>query len=265
MRVAEHRIAREFGLADRDQLAADASPVDAGRGQPPGLQERRDQQHAVTPGAEHLPADRLQRPHLRHHMAAQRGVAAADQLDPRPPPCRHGDQPARGQHGPLHRIRLSQAARIGQHETDRGRIERSSVGILARSPPGRRAPPATRSGHHPARPAPARPPQASRGSTRPQAIIIGDSRGQPREHPRCGRQAVPRQPGPLPSARAQIPSTVLPPPDMPDRVSWPAAVPAPTSPCAGEHPHQAQRSQDDDRHVHRGDPADLVALHDVGA
>ncbi len=69
----------------------------------------------------------------------------------------------------------------------------------------------------------------------------------------------------LPPARAQIPRTVLPPPNMPDRVSWPAAVPAAASPCAGEHPHQAQRSQDDDRHVHRGDPADLVALHDVGA
>ena len=48
-------------------------------------------------------------------------------------------------------------------------------------------------------------------------------------------------------------------------MSWPAIVPASAGPCAGKQPRQAQRRQDDDRHVHRGHPADLVARHDVGA
>jgi MFS family permease len=45
----------------------------------------------------------------------------------------------------------------------------------------------------------------------------------------------------------------------------PAAVCAPAAPRAGERPYQAQRGQHRDRGVHRGDPADLVALYHVGA
>jgi hypothetical protein len=104
-------------------LPGKTGPVDVGSGEPPGLQERRDQEHAVKASAERLPTGCLQRLHLRHHMAAQREVAAADQLDPRAGPSGGGDQAASGLHGALARGRLSQAARIGQQEAHRGRGE----------------------------------------------------------------------------------------------------------------------------------------------
>lgn len=55
------------------------------------------------------------------------------------------------------------------------------------------------------------------------------------------------------------------PPGMPGRVSWPAVTPPRSGPGAGKHPHQAQRGQDSDGHVHGGYPANLAAFHDVGA
>jgi hypothetical protein len=80
-------------------------PVDVGSGQPPGLQELRDQQHAVKAAAQFLPADHLQRRRLRHHVTAQRGVAAALPRPSRPgrraPPATRSGQPGKpgGGHG----------------------------------------------------------------------------------------------------------------------------------------------------------------------
>jgi hypothetical protein len=119
-------------------------PVDVGSGQPPGLQERRDQQHAVKAAAQFLPAG----PHAapppppsRDRAAWSRcgSAAAYGALGPAIRP--------RGPRGAPGRGRLSQAAGIGQHEADRGLVKRSLAGPLSRpSRPGRRAPPATRSG-----------------------------------------------------------------------------------------------------------------------
>ena len=80
-------------------------PVDVGSGQPPGLQELRDQQHAVKAAAQFLPADHLQRRRLRHHVTAQCGVAAALPRPSRPgrraPPATRSGQPGKpgGGHG----------------------------------------------------------------------------------------------------------------------------------------------------------------------
>ena len=85
--------------------AGRCGPVDVGSGQPPGLQERRDQQHAVKAAAQFLPADHLQRRRLRHHVTAQRGVAAALPRPSRPgrraPPATRSGQPGKpgGGHG----------------------------------------------------------------------------------------------------------------------------------------------------------------------
>src|SRR6201986_163630 len=45
----------------------------------------------------------------------------------------------------------------------------------------------------------------------------------------------------------------------------PATVTPAAGPGADEHPHQAQRSQHRERHVHRRYPADLTVLHYVSA
>ncbi len=143
-------------------------------------------------------------------------------------------------------IRLGQAARTGQHETDRGRIERSTVGVLLQH------------GHHldavhrlrpgrvniqHARQQPVRP--AHRADRLPQAIIIGDGRGQPREHPRCGRQAVLRQPGPLPlvSDRPRAPATTVSGAPRPGSLTHVTGMQAPTlpDPRTGPAPRHKQR------------------------
>jgi hypothetical protein len=64
-----------------------------------------------------------------------------------------------------------------------------------RSRPERRAPPATRSGHHPARPAAAHQRRASRGPT-PAGHHHPAERGAGRRTPPMRPQAIPRQSGP---------------------------------------------------------------------
>ncbi len=105
--------------------------MDIRSGQPSGLEKSGDQQHAVEAAAEHLPADGLQRRHLRHHVAAQRRVAAADELEPRAASLGHGHQAASGESVELDRGRLVEAARVGQDEAGRGRTaERGLVDVL---------------------------------------------------------------------------------------------------------------------------------------
>jgi hypothetical protein len=66
-------------------------------------------------------------------VAAQRRVAAAEDLDPRAQPSCDGDQAASGQRGALYCGWLGQATRIAQHETDRGRVERGVAGALVQN------------------------------------------------------------------------------------------------------------------------------------
>jgi hypothetical protein len=171
--------------------------VNVASGHPPGLQERRDQQHAVKAAAGHLAADRLQRRHLRHHMTAQRGIAAAQQLQTRAPPSRNRDQAVGSERIALGRGRPSQAARIGQHETDRGRTERGLVGVLLQDGHDLDAVHRLRPGRVIIQHAQQQPVRGTHRADRlPEGIIIRESPGQLGEHLRCGRQAVPRQSGP---------------------------------------------------------------------
>lgn len=105
--VAERGVARELGLAHRDETAAHPGPVDVSGGQPPRLQERRHQQHAV--------------------IAAEGRVAPADKLQAPAAPFGHGQQAPRGQDIDLGSGRLLHAASVGEDEAGRGRADQGGV------------------------------------------------------------------------------------------------------------------------------------------
>ncbi len=116
-------------------------PVDVGSGQPPGLQELRDQQHAVKAAAQFLPADHLQRRRLRHHVTAQRGVAAALPRPSRPgrraPPATRSGQPSKpgGGHGMNDGLRRTQRTLVpgGRGQGVPAFNARLRVGLLCRN------------------------------------------------------------------------------------------------------------------------------------
>ena len=93
--VPERRVLRELGLAHRHQVSGHPGPVDVARGQPPGLQERRRQQHPVEPAPCRGPPHRVQRPDLGHHVPAQGRIAPANKLHParRRQPARTASSP----------------------------------------------------------------------------------------------------------------------------------------------------------------------------
>ena len=164
--VAERGVPRELGLAHRDQTAAHPGPVDVPGRQPPRLQERRHEQHAVIAAAGRLPAHRVQGRHLGHHVPAQGRVAPADELQARTAPPGHRNKAPCGQDIDLGRGRAPPGCGCwsGRSRSRPGRpAPPGTPPPPGRSPPERRAPPATRLGHRRARPAAGRPRPASRG------------------------------------------------------------------------------------------------------
>ncbi len=129
--VAERGVPGELGLAHRDQVRAEAGPVNVTRRHPPGFQEGGDQQYPVEAPAGNRMAYRLQRRDLGHDVAAQGGVAPADQLNPDSGPFGYRDQSPCGPLVHLHRGRFVEAAGVGQHEAGAGRaVQRGPVGLL---------------------------------------------------------------------------------------------------------------------------------------
>ena len=197
--IPERSVLREFGFTDRDQPGGRASPVDIGRGHPACLQERRNQQHAVIAAADHVPPDRLQRGDLRHHVAAQRGVAPADQLDAGPAPSRHRDQASGGPGGQLGGGRPAQAAGVGQHETRGARPgQRRGVGVFLQHGHDLDVMHGLRSGRivveDPQEQVTGRPGGADRFA---ETLVAGAGRRQPGKHLGRVRPPVPQHPGPL--------------------------------------------------------------------
>ena len=136
--------------------------------------------------------------HLRHHVAAQRRVAAADQLDPRAASLRNGDQAASGERVQLGRGLLVEAARVGQDETGRGRTaERGLVGVLLQDGHDLDAVHRLRPGRVIVEHAQQQPVRGThRANRRPEGIVV-----------RAGRSVVRRTPRPRP---AGCPAATLP-------------------------------------------------------
>ncbi len=115
-RVAERGVLGELTRPDRDGLTRHDGPVDVTGGEPPGLEVGRDQQHAVEPGAGDRAPRGVDGPHLGEDVAAEGGIAAADDLDRVRPASAQGEQAGGDAGGEFDRGVLGQAAGVGQDE-----------------------------------------------------------------------------------------------------------------------------------------------------
>ena len=120
--VAERGVAGELGLPHRHV----AGPVDVVAREAPGLEERGDEQDGVVAAADDGAPRAVDRLDLGADVAAQRRVAAADDLQVRV----LLEQPARDALGQLRRLGLRERARVGEEERrlgverERGVVER---------------------------------------------------------------------------------------------------------------------------------------------
>jgi hypothetical protein len=129
--VAERGVLGELRLAHRHETAAHSGPVDVSGGQPPRLQERRHEQHAVIAAVGRLPAHRVQGLDLRHQVPAEGRIAPANKLQACAAPFGHGQQAPRGQHIGLDGGGFLHAAGVGEDEAGRGRAgQRGAVRLL---------------------------------------------------------------------------------------------------------------------------------------
>ena len=74
----ERRVLGELGVPGWDGFPGHVGPVDVTGGEPARLEEARDQQHPVEPGTGHAAPGGVDGRDLGDDVAAQRGVAAAD-------------------------------------------------------------------------------------------------------------------------------------------------------------------------------------------
>ena len=77
-RITERRVLGEFRVPGWGELPGHVGPVDVTRGEPAGLEVGGNQQHPVESGAGHAAAGGVDGLDLGDDVAAQRGVAAAD-------------------------------------------------------------------------------------------------------------------------------------------------------------------------------------------
>ena len=130
--VAERRVLGELGLAHRHQSTGQPGPVDVTRGQPPGLQERRRQQHPVVARVRPSPATppaarRPRRIHVPRRVESLRLISWT-----RPDRRSAAASSPRATRSFSATASASSSDRgVGQHETRTGRpVERGPVGVF---------------------------------------------------------------------------------------------------------------------------------------
>ena len=114
--VAEGGVLGELAVADRNRFSGHVGPMDVTGGEPAGLEVGGHQQHAVESGAGDPAAGGVDGLHLGEDVAAQGGIAAADDLHGCAQSLPEGEQAAGDAGGEFDRRVFGQAAGVGQHE-----------------------------------------------------------------------------------------------------------------------------------------------------
>ena len=130
--VAEGGVLGELAGADRNRFPGHIGPVDVTGGEPAGFEVSGHQQHPVEPFAGHLAPGGVDGTHLGQNVAAQGGIAAADDLDGGAKGLPEGEQAGGNAGREFDGGVLGQAAGVGQHKAGRAGFgkARGVFGIL---------------------------------------------------------------------------------------------------------------------------------------